>query len=151
MLAQDVERSRVAVIHHQHIVHRGLRHTWSDWTGAKHSIQGLRTRQYLIEDAVVIAGEHGDLIAAGYGARSAKRGDHCFRARVAKSRSFHARHPADQLSDLSGQRRLGADLKALFQLLAHSADHKIRTGAEQNATEAVCHVDIFISVNIPES
>src|SRR6266481_10127085 len=100
---------------------------------------------------MIVAGEHGDLIAASYRARSANRRDDSFRTCSAKRRALHARHTAKQLSHFSCQGGLGANFKALLHLLTYGTDHKIGPVAKQNGAKAVGHVDVFIAVDIPKS
>ena len=109
----------------------------------------LRADQYLVEDAVVGAGEHRDLVAAGDGARDAHRAHHGLRARIAEAARSIPVISQKSCGDLAGERGLRADLVTRSKLA--SALHELRLPAEQVPAEAIHQVDVLVAVDVPES
>ena len=116
----------------------------------QHSARGHGTHQDLVEDAVVGALEHRDLVATGHGAGHAEGGGDGLRAGVTEGRPFHARELADERRHLAGERRLRPDLESAGELRCDGLDDEIGRVPEQDRPEAAGIVDVLVTVHVPQ-
>ena len=129
----------------------GLRNAGAIGASAARRPADARLHQHLVELAVIGAGEHHDLVAAGDGARDAHRGHHRLGAGVAEGHPLVAGHLAEQRGDFAGQLRLRADREAFVQLLLDRLDDEIGRVPERGRAEAVEEVDVFVAVDVPDA
>ena len=105
-----------------------------------------------IEDpAVIAAGEHQDLAAAGQGARRADRHQIGFGAGIGEAHHIDRR---EAVADRRGKPRLGGTVRAeipaaVERLVDGAADRGMRM-AEHPGGELAQEIDVFVAVDIPQ-
>ena len=109
-----------------------------------------RADEHLVERSMVRAREESDLLPARHGPRETHGRHHRLGARVAERRALHPRERADELSGASGVRRLRPDLHALAELRDDGLRHEGGGVPEHVQPESHEHVDVFVSVDVPE-
>jgi hypothetical protein len=88
--------------------------------------------------------------ASGHGARQADGGHHGFRAGIAKGGAIHSAEFTDIPRDLSGCRRLRADLDPVPQLLLQGVHQPVRRVTEKVRPKAHGDVHVRVAVHIPD-
>jgi hypothetical protein len=87
---EDIEHLRVTVVEDDYLIERACGNAGSNWRCGGFAVFLVRAEKNLVKNAVIGAGEHGDLVAASYGAGNARRGQNGFRAGVSEADAGHA-------------------------------------------------------------
>ncbi len=106
--------------------------------------------QHFVEHTVIVASEENNLVAAGNGTSHAHRGNHRFRASVAKSCPLVSGHFAKSGGYFAREDGLRPDFEALMQLLFDCDLDKVRAMTEHDRSKAIQDVYVFIAVNVPQ-
>src|SRR5580700_5979607 len=106
--------------------------------------------QHFVKHAVISVREEGYFFASGHGARNAHGGHHRFRTGVAESHALVAGHLAKHFGHFAGEWRLRPDLEAFLELVFDRSGNESRPVPEENWTEAVQHIHIFVAVQVPK-
>ena len=146
-----LERAVLPVLEDDDVVRHRVRNARCDRLCCGHAVAHPWAYQHLVEDAVIGAGEHDDLVAAGHRARGADRGRDRLRSRIAERCALHADGVAHELRDLAGDRRLRADLDAGVELALERGADELRIVPEEDRAEAVHEIDVLVAVDVPQA
>ncbi len=150
LLADDLQRPRRAVVEHQDVLGHLGRDARRHREGAQLAVDLLGLGQGAVRVAMVGAGEHDELVAAGAGAgqpdgRHARLG-----ARVGERRPLHAGQLAEQRRHLAGVGRPRPDLEPLPHLPLVELLQEVRRVAEQVDAHPHGDVDVLVAIDVPD-
>ena len=108
--------------------------------------------QHLVEHAVIVAGEHHDLVAPGHGARDAHRGHHRFRAGVAERHRARCRSSRRTAARLRRPAASAARSRSPCPSCSSIASTtKVGAWPKHDRAKAVDEIDVFVAVNVPDA
>jgi hypothetical protein len=150
LFADDVEGIGVAVVEDDGVLHGLARDAGRGGKGPQPAALARAAHLHLVEDAVVVAVELGDLGLAGDGARHADGGEHGFRPGVAEGHALHPRELAHELGHFAREDGLRADGERAVGLFADRVHDDVGLVAEEGHAVAADEVDVFVAVHVPD-